>query len=313
MRKDSTPTGHSISLLMSLLTPGYLPTQLCCDGGRGVLADRVSRHQRWHNISYKPTVYRLGVRDRSMMHDLNIFRKIRGLGFVLLIFVCISCSRRTGVMDQREIRDPLVHRALMKKRAHDIDGAIKLFYQVLARKPSMGRPHLELGLLLDNDREDYIRAIYHYEQYLILRPDAQKRDLIEQLIASAKLAFAASLPDRPCEGIREIADLKDQINRLKNQLDQLRGMTENSTGVSARDVNTSQGQGPRITDTVTPRPAPAQPAFRRYRVQPGDTLSSIARKMYNDANQWNKVFSANRDTLRTPEDLRVDQTILIPQ
>ena len=48
--------------------------------------------------------------------------------------------------------------------------------------------------------------------------------------------------------------------------------------------------------TAAPSPV-AAPASQSYTVQPGDTLPSIAAQVYGDANQWSKVYEANRSTL----------------
>jgi len=44
----------------------------------------------------------------------------------------------------------------------------------------------------------------------------------------------------------------------------------------------------------------------------GDTLSSIAAKMYNNPQMWTKIFDANRDKLDRPEGIRVGQVLVIP-
>ncbi len=49
-----------------------------------------------------------------------------------------------------------------------------------------------------------------------------------------------------------------------------------------------------------------------YVVQPGDTLWSIAQKVYQSGTQWDKILSANSDTLHGPQDLRVGMVLRIP-
>jgi nucleoid-associated protein YgaU len=50
-----------------------------------------------------------------------------------------------------------------------------------------------------------------------------------------------------------------------------------------------------------------------YTVQPGDTLSKIAKNYYGDANQYTRIFEANRDKLENPNVIRPGQRLLIPQ
>ena len=51
---------------------------------------------------------------------------------------------------------------------------------------------------------------------------------------------------------------------------------------------------------------------RRYTVQPGDSLSAIAQRFYGRANEYNKIFEANRDKLSDPNQIRPGQELVIP-
>ncbi len=53
-------------------------------------------------------------------------------------------------------------------------------------------------------------------------------------------------------------------------------------------------------------------ATRTYRVQPGDTLSKIAQNFYGNANDYNRIFEANRDKLQSPDKIGVGQELVIP-
>lgn len=63
-------------------------------------------------------------------------------------------------------------------------------------------------------------------------------------------------------------------------------------------------------------PAPAEEsvqAGRTYTVQPGDTLSKIAKDVYGNASQYMKIFNANKDQLSDPDKIRAGQTLHIPE
>ncbi len=51
---------------------------------------------------------------------------------------------------------------------------------------------------------------------------------------------------------------------------------------------------------------------KSYTVQSGDTLSKIAKQHYGDANQWRKIFEANRGTISDPDKIQVGQQLTIP-
>jgi nucleoid-associated protein YgaU len=57
-------------------------------------------------------------------------------------------------------------------------------------------------------------------------------------------------------------------------------------------------------------PAPAPSRMRRYEIQEGDTLESIARKLLGRKSRWTRIRDANPGL--KPERLRPGQTILIP-
>ncbi|HEX4748312.1 MAG TPA: LysM peptidoglycan-binding domain-containing protein [Bryobacteraceae bacterium] len=51
---------------------------------------------------------------------------------------------------------------------------------------------------------------------------------------------------------------------------------------------------------------------RTYKVQPGDSLSKIAKEFYGNANDYNKIFEANRGKLNDPNKIQVGQELVIP-
>ncbi|MGZ8097194.1 MAG: YidB family protein [Methylosarcina sp.] len=53
-------------------------------------------------------------------------------------------------------------------------------------------------------------------------------------------------------------------------------------------------------------------AGRSYTVVSGDTLSGIAKQFYHDANQWQRIFDANRDVLNNPDRIMPGQHLRIP-
>ncbi|MGA9770510.1 MAG: LysM peptidoglycan-binding domain-containing protein [Blastocatellia bacterium] len=58
--------------------------------------------------------------------------------------------------------------------------------------------------------------------------------------------------------------------------------------------------------------APTQAANQSYTVKAGDTLSKISRHFYGNANEYMRIFYANRDKLRDPDKIQVGQELTIP-
>jgi len=72
-----------------------------------------------------------------------------------------------------------------------------------------------------------------------------------------------------------------------------------------------------MINSSMPQPAQAsagqnQGTLRKYTVKAGDTLSAIAQQFYGKASEYNKIFEANRDTLKDPDHIRAGQELVIP-
>lgn len=53
-------------------------------------------------------------------------------------------------------------------------------------------------------------------------------------------------------------------------------------------------------------------ATKEYVVVKGDTLSKIAKREYGHANDWKRIFEANRDILDDPDRIFPGQKLKIP-
>ncbi|SNS23767.1 LysM peptidoglycan-binding domain-containing protein [Antarctobacter heliothermus] len=81
------------------------------------------------------------------------------------------------------------------------------------------------------------------------------------------------------------------------------------------------GQPGSLLHTIVQRSlggAPAAPVVRSpvpeiYVVQQGDSLVSIAERVYGDVNMTGPLFAANQSVLRRPDDLRPGQNLILPQ
>ena len=53
--------------------------------------------------------------------------------------------------------------------------------------------------------------------------------------------------------------------------------------------------------------------YATYTVQKGESLWSISKKVYGKATAWRQIFDANRDQLKSPDQVRPGMTLRIPQ
>jgi len=238
-------------------------------------------------------------------------------GMVLIILAAFlpGCSRPVASLDDSDFRDPLIRKAQSKVRQGDKDGAVECLNSALARRPDLAQAHLSLALLYDDYKKDYVRAIYHYERYLELRPAAQKRGLIEDLIRKAKVSFAASLSEQFPEIGKKMQALEEENNRLKASLREVRENLAKRAGggkplETLPDKNAAKsafpGEGVPLAQN-----APATSTV--YCVQSGDTLSLISAKMYRDPRKWKAILDANGTNLVSPNMLKAGQILIIPK
>lgn len=85
----------------------------------------------------------------------------------------------------------------------------------------------------------------------------------------------------------------------------------------AKPVIVNEKPPVRLTPTRTP-PPPTRTSpvvsgkVKQYKVQKGDSLSTIALKVYGDSRRWRDIYNANRASMRSDRDLRVGQVLRIP-
>jgi len=67
------------------------------------------------------------------------------------------------------------------------------------------------------------------------------------------------------------------------------------------------------SSSTAPPPAPAAAAERIYVVKAGDSLSKIAKTQYGNANQWKKIYEANKDVIKNPDLIQPGWKLRIPE
>ncbi len=240
---------------------------------------------------------------------------MRGIGAATLVLVLLlgGCGKQTAKIDLAEIRDPLIRKARAKANEGDRAGALECFNQALEKRPGLAQAHLEAALLYDDFRKDYVRAVYHYQRYLELRPDTDKKAMIEEMIRKARLSFAASISDQLKGFSEKLTLLQEENIRLKADLQAVRENSVQRGRGSGRTAPVVQFGKPGVAAHEKNPAAPgATAAGQVYRVQEHETLSMIAAKLYRNPGKWKVIFDANRKTLDSPDKVRAGQTLIIP-
>lgn len=206
---------------------------------------------------------------------------------VLTVCLAAGCADRTSWLDEQEKSSPLLKLALSKKAEGDIQTAVKLCAQALDEDAKMARSHLELALLLHDHVHDYVGAIYHYRRYIELRPDTQKKEMLERRAKMAEQTFAVAA-NQGVSVAKRLESLEQENEVLRKKVAALSAEIENLRASS--DSRRTVQRPPPVRE-----PVPVEGGTTRtYKVKKNDTLTSIAAEVYKDAGAWKKIRDANK-------------------
>jgi tetratricopeptide (TPR) repeat protein len=178
----------------------------------------------------------------------------------------------------------------------DFQAAIESFEKALTFNPKSAAAHFELGWLFDQKVPDPAAAIYHYDHYLKLRPNAEKAEWVKQHILACKqeLARTVSLGPVTEKQQRDLEKLAEDNKRLTEENRRLndevtkwrtyaatlpRPQTNPPARITQPDLSNPQGaslplaRGPAAPPVLTstlPGPDPRQPVgVHRRALGPG--------------------------------------------
>ena len=106
----------------------------------------------------------------------------------------------------------------------DFKGAIESFEKAVEVNPKSAPAHFELGWLYDQKESDPAAAVYHYERYLKLAPNAGKEEMVKTRILACKqqLAQTVSLGPVTEKQQRELEQLVEENKRLREEVEKWR-------------------------------------------------------------------------------------------
>lgn len=252
--------------------------------------------------------------------------------FPVWLFVCtlavLLCAGLNGCEPQaqgqlEEEKEPHFIEGKRAVNSFDFSGAIDEFEKAVEANPRNASAHFELGWLYEEKQQDPAAAIYHYQQFLKLRPNADTADAVRQRIMNCKQDLAKTvLPLPTTPGVqRDLEQLLQENKQLHAEVDQWHAyfraqQTNHANQVSAPGADGTVGQ-PIQTQVTASNPVQIASggefhplratAARTYVVQMHDTLASISRK-YNVKLDALALANPGVDAKR----LRVGQSLNIP-
>lgn len=216
----------------------------------------------------------------------------------LAALCCAACGGclPSGHSQWDEEREPHFLAGRNRVNQFDYQGAIEAFHKALEANPRSAAAHLELGILYEDKDPNPAAAIYHYQQYLRLRPDAGNAQTIGQRIFRAKQELAKGMLPMPATpGVqRELEQLAEENRQLREEVEKWRAyFASRAPAAAVSPVSPSPtGDGPNLT-TLTPEartdPLASAPSSNRqitsspttarvHKVQSGESPYSIARR-----------------------------------
>lgn len=187
----------------------------------------------------------------------------------LLLLTCVAaiafvgCDRESAAERERvERSNALFAEAMTAETKGDAMGAEQLYRQLLLQNNTMASAHLNLAILLQDVRKDYLEAAHHYQAYLDLEPQSEKAAMVRDRLTSAKSLLATQLAAEIVA--REQRTLAAERDSLKAQIVALERAGEAARAeVAARDKRVAEleaqvAQLRKLVDTLKSAEAEAQ-------------------------------------------------------
>ena len=220
-----------------------------------------------------------------------LVRIFRGLTAVLLCAGLSGCLPAVpGEYEEEKEAHYLAGKSCLS--SVDFRGAIESFEKAVEVNPRSASAHFQLGCLYEEKEPDAAAAIYHYQQFLKLRPASDKAEFVKQRINNCKQDLAKVVMPLPIPAgmQREFEQLGEDNKRLREDNERLRAQLASlapepasaptpqslarSAPVPPHDVATGNVARP-IPPTAG---RPASMPGRTHVVQAGETPMAIARK-----------------------------------
>jgi len=238
--------------------------------------------------------------------------------FFILLFAPLAMLAGCSPSTSRSSEEKEPHFVLGQSRvnAMDYQGAVDAFEESIEVNPRSSAAHFELGWLYEQKVPDPAAAIYHFQRYLKLNPNADNAALIKQHIEACRQQLAADVLALPSASatqqqlerlVEQNRQLQDQLNRWQAYAAQLAKTNAAGTpGMPSNPPGTGNGPAPAGgTPVRNNRPAPT--ITKTHSVASGETAARISLK-YNV--KLNALQAANPNVNLSK--LKVGQVLNIP-
>jgi len=243
-----------------------------------------------------------------------------------MVLICLGASGcfPAGRSPLDEQKEP--HFLAGKARVNSLDykGAIEAFEKALEANPRSASAHFELALLHEKGETDFAAAIYHFEQYLRLRPEAENTEIVRQRVIACKQELARTVSLGPVTQTmqRDLERLTAENREMRRQLEAWQAYYTSHPQAATNPPPLIPSQPGTVTPSSSVRPGQASsglasqpavgrqstaPAAKTHTVKAGESPYSIARKY---GVKLDALLAANPNV--DPKRMRVGQTLAVP-
>lgn len=134
----------------------------------------------------------------------------------LLLFIFLGCDFVESRALDRERADSIYSAAMADYAAGNIDKAVAGLERVVAASPSNSSARFQLACLMQDTKKDYLSAICHYREFLLLDRTGDKAALAKDRIVQCERLLGPELVQRYDAG--GSATLKDVNETLKERV-----------------------------------------------------------------------------------------------
>lgn len=225
------------------------------------------------------------------------------LAMLALLIVGCDDPGRAGA-PSLDVEDPDFKQGQIFHKQGETRRALESFLKVIDSRKNAAESHLEAGRMY-LDLNDPLPAIYHFNQYVRLKPGSQQAPMVKQMIRTAEKQFMKQLPGQPMEpDAAGSVDLGGRLRALQIENDRLKKELSEYTRLRPSDP------APAAPSPITP---PAVGSGRTYTVVAGDNPTRISTKVYGNGSRANDIMRANRDKVPSPLALKPGMVLVIPE
>lgn len=188
-----------------------------------------------------------------------------------------------------------------KATAGDYRMAIKFYESALDGTARTADVHYKIAMLYDDKLHEPVDALHHFNRYLELAPEGSHAKEAKSHQKEAMLRLSETLSRGALITQPEAVRIKQENLDLRMQIVKLKGQRATPAPASGPALKGSE---------VVQKPIP--PGAKTYTVQRGDTLGSIAAKVYKNKARWPQIRDANFTGAKGTPPIRAGQELMIP-